>query len=312
MDPLEDVPSDFLSLRDLTAEQLGALFGLADALRGRRVNLLEDREVAMLFEKPSTRTRVSFSVAVHQLGGASMFLSADDVQLARGETIRDTARTLSRYVRGIVCRTFEHERLAALAEAAGVPVVNALTDGAHPCQALADLYTVRSYGPLEDARMAYVGDGNNVCHSLMEAAALSGMSLRVSTPPAYRPSEDLLEELTDGGADIAWTEDPGEAVREADFVYTDVWSSMGDEEGLERRRQAFREYQVNDELLEQAPEGVRVMHCLPAHRGEEITDAVMDGPDAIVFDQAENRLHVQKALLGALLGSAEKRDTLMG
>lgn len=312
MDPLEAVPSDFLTLRDLTVDQLEALFDLADALRGRRVDLLEDREVAMLFEKPSTRTRVSFSVAVHQLGGASMFLSSDDVQLKRGETIRDTARTLSRYVCGIVCRTFEHERLAALAEAASVPVVNALTDAAHPCQALADLYTVRSHGPLREARMAYVGDGNNVCRSLMEAAALVGMPLRVSTPPAYRPSGEHMEKLARQGAELEWVEDPTEAVRASDFVYTDVWASMGDEEDAERRRRAFEDYQVNETLLEHAPDGVRVMHCLPAHRGEEITDRVMDGPRAIVFDQAENRLHVQKALLAVLLGSDEKRVTLLG
>jgi len=312
MDPLADFPSDFLSLRALTPEQLEGLFELADALRGRRVDLLEEREVAMIFEKPSTRTRVSFSVAVHQLGGASMFLSGDDIQLARGETIADTARTLARYVCGIVCRTFEHDRLGALAEAAEVPVVNALTDWAHPCQALADLYTVRAHVPPGEARMAYVGDGNNVCHSLMEAAALTGMRLRIATPPEYRPSGALMEELTEAGADIAWTKDPGEAVREADFVYTDVWSSMGDEGEAPRRREAFRDYQVNRALLEEAPDDARVMHCLPAHRGEEITDAVMDGSAAIVFDQAENRLHVQKALLAVLLGSDDGRATLMG
>lgn len=311
MEALEDFPTDFLTLRGLGERSLESLFELTDALRGRRVNWLDGAEVAMIFEKPSTRTRVSFSVAVHQLGGTNLFLGADDIQLARGETIPDTARTLSRYVRGLVCRTFEHERVQHLAEAATVPVVNALTDSAHPCQALADLYTVRKYGPVNRTVMAYVGDANNVCRSLMEAAAVSGMTLRLATPPGYRPDESLLTALTDEGARISLHEDPAEAVDGADFVYTDVWSSMGDEDEAEQRRRDFRHYQVNADLLGHAPEDARVMHCLPAHRGEEITDGIMDGSAAIVFDQAENRLHVQKALLAVLLGSPEKLDTLL-
>lgn len=311
MRPETDFPKDFLTLASLAPEQLRVLLRLTDALRDVPVDLCAGDTLALLFEKPSTRTRVSFTVAFQQLGGQTIFLSPDDIQLARGESIPDTARTLSRYVRMIACRTFGHDRVEALAEHTSVPVINALTDWAHPCQALADVYTLFSVTRSERPRLVYVGDGNNVCHSLMQASAQFEFPLTVSTPAAYGPDPNLLENLRDGGAPIEVEPDPHRAVRDADVLYTDVWTSMGEEDEARERREAFGPYQVNEELVASAPDGVRVMHCLPAHRGEEITDAVMDGPHSIVFDQAENRLHVQKALMAALVAPSDKLQSLL-
>ncbi len=304
-DPFADFPPHFISLETITGTQLEQLFELADRIRDRELDWCERRRLALVFEKPSTRTRVSFEVGIRQLDGSAVYLGRDDIQLARGETIPDTSRTLSRYVDGIVCRTFEHERVEQLAEYAAVPVINALTDWAHPCQALADFYTIRRLSEKTSPTLTYVGDGNNVCHSLMVGAFLRGLPMRISGPEGYEPDPVLLESLKDRGGAIEFTSDPAAAVKGTDFVYTDVWTSMGDEEEAEQRRRAFQPYQINRRLLEGASPEVRVMHCLPAHRGEEITDEVMEGSASVVFDQAENRLHVQKALMAVLLGDPE-------
>jgi ornithine carbamoyltransferase len=310
-------PSDFLSADDLDAGQLLEVLDLADQLKADRASRVETtsdlshgglrgRTVALVFEKPSTRTRVSFQVAVTELGGEPLPLSSAELQLGRGETIADTGAVLARYVHGIVVRTFGQERLVELADAADVPVVNALTDLEHPCQALADLQTFREvHGELAGRTLAYVGDGNNVAHSLLLAGAKLGMTVTVGHPDGYAPDEAIVarsRELADAsGGRVLITTDPVEAVHGADAVYTDVWASMGQEEEASQRRQAFEPYQVTAELLGHAAEGAVFLHCLPAHRGEEVTAEVMDGPASRVFDQAENRLHAQKALLALLL-----------
>jgi ornithine carbamoyltransferase len=310
-------PSDFLSADDLDAEQLLDVLDLADELkadRSARIETTSDlshgglrgRTVALVFEKPSTRTRVSFQVAVTELGGEPLPLSSAELQLGRGETVADTGAVLSRYVHGIVVRTFGQERLVELADAADVPVVNALTDLEHPCQALADLQTFReTHGELAGRTLAYVGDGNNVAHSLLLAGTKLGMTVTVGHPDGYAPDETIVArscELADAsGGRVLITTDPVEAVRGADAVYTDVWASMGQEEEATQRRRAFEPYQVTAELFGHAADGAVFLHCLPAHRGEEVTAEVMDGPASRVFDQAENRLHAQKALLARLL-----------
>jgi ornithine carbamoyltransferase len=311
-------PPDFLSVDDLDAEQLREVLDLADELkadRAQRVGTTSDlshgplrgRTVAMIFEKPSTRTRVSFQVAVTELGGEPLPLSSAELQLGRGETIADTGAVLSRYVHGIVVRTFGQDRLEELAAAADVPVVNALTDLEHPCQALADLQTFREvHGELAGRRLAYVGDGNNVAHSLLLAGAKLGLTVTVGHPEGYAPDEAIVARArslaAETGAEVLITTDAEAAVRGADAVYTDVWASMGQEEEATQRRRAFEPYQVTAELLSHAADGAVFLHCLPAHRGEEVTAEVMDGPASRVFDQAENRLHAQKALLARLLG----------
>ena len=296
--------SDFLSVGDLSAVQLARVLDLAaerKASRGPSV-ALAGRSIAMIFEKPSTRTRVSFEVAITELGAHPLTLSANDLQLGRGETIEDTGRALSRYVHGIVVRTFEQERLERLARAATVPVINALSDLEHPCQALADLLTIREHaGRLAGVRLAYVGDGNNVAHSLLFAGALAGMHVAVATPPGYEPASDIVERAESiarsTGGSIEVTTDPAQAVKGADALYTDVWASMGQESQAEDRKAVFAPYQLNAALLSNAGDGAIVLHCLPAHRGEEITAEVIDGPQSVVWDQAENRLHTQKAVL---------------
>jgi len=295
---------DFLSTDDLTADELEALLDRAAELKADRSasNALAGRTVAMIFEKPSTRTRVSFEVGIAELGGHALPLSNAELQLGRGETIEDTGMVLSRYVHAIVVRTFAQERLERLAAAATVPVVNALSDLEHPCQALADLLTIRERkGKLKGVRLTYVGDGNNVAHSLLLAGALAGMEVAVATPPGYEPIPQIakraaeIAESTGGGVEV--TTDAVAAVTGTDVVYTDVWASMGQEGEAEERRLIFAPYQLNAVLLARAADGAIVLHCLPAHRGEEITDDVIDGPHSVVWDQAENRLHTQKALL---------------
>ncbi|MGH3441320.1 MAG: ornithine carbamoyltransferase [Nitriliruptorales bacterium] len=298
----------FLSVTDLDAKELVALLDHADELkrnRGERRDDLAGRTVALIFEKPSTRTRVSFQVAVTELGGEPLPLSSAELHLGRGETIADTAAVLSRYVHAIVVRTFGQERVEELAAHATVPVVNALTDHEHPCQALADLRTVRAeLGRLEGAVLAYVGDGNNVAHSLLLAGALTGLEVRVAHPPGYAPDDTVVRHARDLGGDILVTEDPVEAVAGADAVYTDVWASMGQEDEAADRLRTFSDYQVTPELMGNAADGAIFLHCLPAHRGEEVAAAVIDGPASRVFDQAENRLHAQKALLLHLLSTS--------
>jgi ornithine carbamoyltransferase len=298
----------FLTIDELSAGELTALLDRADhhrAQRGRSA-ALAGRTVGLIFEKPSTRTRVSFEVAVAELGGTPLVLSSRDLQLGRGETIADTARVLSRYLHALVVRTFGQDRLEELAAAGSIPVINALSDHSHPCQALADLQTVRArLGALPGVRMAYVGDGNNVAHSLLRAGALAGMHLTVVTPPGHEPDPAVVaaaeRRAEDSGATVAVTTDATVGVKDAQVVYTDVWASMGQEDEHAARVARFGSYQVNADLLALAAPGAIVLHCLPAHRGEEISADVIDGPQSAVWDQAENRLHAQKALLELLL-----------
>lgn len=279
------------------------------AKAGELYEPLRNKNLAMIFEKASTRTRVSFEVAMSHLGGHALYLNPQDLQLGRGETIGDTARALSRYVDAIVYRAYRHENVEELAKWATVPVVNALSDLEHPCQALADLFTIQEHkGELKGLRLAYVGDGNNVCHSLLLGSALVGMDIAVATPDKFRPKAEVVGAAKDvaarTGSKLWVLPDPVDAVKAADVVYTDVWVSMGMEKEKAERERAFEPYQVNQQLVNKAKEDAIVMHCLPAHRGLEITDEVMDGAKSVVWDQAENRLHAQKALLVTLLGAA--------
>jgi ornithine carbamoyltransferase len=296
---------DYLEVDDLTVEELGGLLDLADRLkamqRARRPHrLLPERSLAMIFERASTRTRVSFEVGMHQLGGSAVPLTASQTQLGRGESLADTGRVLSRYVDAIVFRTGPHERLVELAEATDVPVVNALTERHHPCQALADVQTLRErLGRLAGKRLAWFGDGdNNVCRSLTAAAAMLGMTVVIAAPEGYRPSTD---ELAAAGGDISVADDPAEAAAGAHALVTDVWTSMGQEEERERRLRDLAPFRVDAALAAAAaPEHV-ILHCLPAHPGEEIAEEVLYGPHSAVWDEAENRLHAQKALLALLV-----------
>ncbi len=300
----------FISLADLDPRELEMLLADAEALKRGPIPPnapLRGRTLAMIFEKPSLRTRLSFEIGMVHLGGHAAYLSPAEVGLGRRESVADVARVASRMVDGVVLRTFAHETTEEFARASRVPVINGLSDLAHPCQGLADIFTIRERkGGSRDVVVAYVGDGNNVCHSLMLAVALAGQTIRVATPPGYGPGDRSLSRAVAIGAvtraRIDVGNDPTEAVRGADVVYTDVWTSMGQEQEYERRRRAFQGYQVNPTLLRLAARDAIVMHDLPAHRGEEITDEVIDGPQSAVFDQAENRLHAQKALLRWLLG----------
>lgn len=295
-------------MRSLDQSELREILERTDQLKNRHIDICENHTLILLFEKPSTRTRVSFSRGFQELGGEVLFLGSNQVQLSRGETVPDTARTLSRYVDIIACRTFEQERIEKLGEYFEGPVINALTDRFHPCQALSDIYTVFEHAESDDPTVTYVGDGNNVCHSIMEVCSIFDVTLNIANPPNYEADASLKAELSDE-ENLRFYNDPSEAVRDADFVYTDVWVSMGEDEGQKSVEETFGPYQVNEELLSRASKNVKVMHCLPAHRGEEITDGVMDGPHSIVFDQAENRLHVQKALMAHLLvGPDRLRD----
>jgi len=297
----------FLTIDDLSPEELISLLDQADAAKADPngwSERLRGKQVAVVFEKPSTRTRVSFEVAISSMGGHAVILRGDELQLDRGETIEDTGRALSRYVDAIVVRTFGQDRLERLADAADVPVINALSDFEHPCQCLADLQTIRAKkGALGDVSLAYVGDGNNVAHSLMFGGAKVSMDVRVACPSGYEPfpqvAERSREQAAETGGRVTVTTVVAEAVVGADVLYTDVWVSMG-QEGSDKHR-AFEKYQINSEMVALADDEVIVMHCLPAHRGEEISADVMDGPRAVVWDQAENRLHAQKALLAWLL-----------
>jgi ornithine carbamoyltransferase len=298
----------FLSVRDLDRDEVPRLFRLAADLKARqkardRATPLAGRTMALIFEKPSLRTRVTFETGMLQLGGGSVYLAAADIGLGKRETVPDVARNLSRWVDVIAARVFAHATVEGLARDATVPVINALSDLEHPCQAMADLFTLWERGrELSRTRLAWVGDGNNVCHSVLLLAALTGMETVVATPPGFAPREDVLEGVRRLGGRVRLTVEAREAVEGADVIYTDTWISMGQEAERERRLEAFQRYQVNDTLLGLAGGKALVMHCLPAHRGEEITDAVMDGPQSLVLDQAENRLHVQKAIVLHLLG----------
>jgi len=299
---------DLLSIADLSKDEILHLFELSDYLRnllkrGRFYHPLRGKTLGMLFCKPSTRTRLSFEVGMHQLGGCAIFLSSQDLQLGRGETIEDTGKIFSRYVDAIMMRTFDQEEVVKMAQSSSIPVINGLTDLLHPCQALSDYYTLwKRKIDLETIKFVYVGDGNNVCNSLLLGAAQLGIDIVVSNPKGYDPNPKIME-ITKriGNGKIVVQRDPLKAVQEADIVYTDVWTSMGKEPEKNARQRIFQPYQVNENLLRRAKKDALVMHCLPAHRGEEITSEVMDGSQSIVFQQAENRLHLQKAILVELL-----------
>uniref|UniRef100_A0A7C2IF13 Ornithine carbamoyltransferase n=1 Tax=Ammonifex degensii TaxID=42838 RepID=A0A7C2IF13_9THEO len=300
---------DFLSIGDVTGEEIKAIIQVAaefkeGAKKGESHAFCEGKTLAMVFQKPSTRTRVSFEVAMYQLGGYALFLSALDLQLGRGETIADTARVLSRYVDAVMIRTFSQQDVEELAAAATVPVINGLTDWEHPCQVLADLMTVwEAKERFEGLRLAWVGDGNNVCHSLLLACPRVGMDIAVATPPGYAPHPEIVRAAKEVAEKtrVEVLTDPVEAVREADVVVTDVWASMGKEAEHAERVRVFQPYQVNSTLVGHARPDFIFLHCLPAHRGEEVTGEIIDGPQSRVWDEAENRLHVQKALLALLL-----------
>ena len=302
---------DFTRVADWTGEELERTLDLADELKQQQKRreqhyLLPGRTLGMIFQKPSTRTRVSFEVGIAQLGGTGLYLSAGDLQLGRGETLKDTATVLSRYLDAIMIRTFAQEDVAELARHASIPVINGLTDSAHPCQALADVMTIRErLGRLDGVTVAYLGDGNNVCASLMVAAPKLGMNFRAATPKGYEPSAEAIEiareAATKTGATIELLADPREAAAGADVLYTDVWTSMGQEEERERRLRELAGFGIDDELVALANEDAIVLHCLPAHYGEEITEDVLYGPQSAVWDQAENRLHAQKALMALVI-----------
>ncbi len=302
---------DFLTIHDFAPAEIGALLDLAVELkaaqkRGEAHRLLEAKAVGMIFTKTSTRTRISFEVGIAQLGAQPLFLNAGDIQLRVGETMKDTGHVLSRYLDAIMIRTFAQADVVDLAASATIPIINGLTDDHHPCQAMADALTIREHcGGLQGRTLVYSGDGNNVAHSLAEVGAKTGMRVVICTPDDYRPSEDIIAraraDAAETGATIELTSDLRAAVKGADVIYTDTFTSMGQEAEHDVRLAALRAYQVDDELLALAGPQAHVMHCLPAHYGEEITEAVLYGPQSVVFDQAENRLHAQKAVMAALI-----------
>ncbi|HQF17462.1 MAG: Ornithine carbamoyltransferase [Methanosaeta sp. PtaB.Bin039] len=313
-------PTHLISIADLSPGQITAVLDRAEELKQLRAEVyaahtncntpapletmpLFGRSIAMIFEKPSTRTRVSLEVAAAELGARGMYLSSSELQLGRGETVADTARVLSRFVHGITARVFLHQTVETLARYASVPVMNALSDQEHPLQILADLMTIREYfGGLRGLQVTWVGDGNNVCNSLILASALMGMEMVVASPPGYEPKSKILEQAMQIGRAPRVISDPLEGAKEADVLVTDTWISMGDEAEEAERLRIFGRYQINQALVDAAGEDAIVMHCLPAHRGQEITDEVMDGPQSVVFDEAENRLHTSKAVLEWLVG----------
>jgi len=319
---------DLISIKDLNTVEIEEIFNLTDQLKKDKAkfsNTLVGKTLALIFQKPSNRTRVSFEVGMYQLGGNCMYLAPQEINLGVRESIEDVAKTLSRYVDGIVIRTFEHKNVLEMAKYAAIPIINGLSDFEHPCQALADIYTIREkFNKLKGIILAYVGDGNNVCNSLLYASAKTGLDMRAATPKEYEPNRSVLKEsmaLAIGSqttalwpvalaksknVSISLFHEPTSAVRGVDVIYTDVWASMGQEKEAAKRKKIFRKFQVNSKLVKFAKKGALIMHCLPAHRGEEITDEVMDGPNSIVFDQAENRMHVQKAILIKLLSTESK------
>ncbi len=299
------VGSDFLTLVERTRAELEFLLQLALQVKAQPQQVrgaLDGKTLAMIFEKPSLRTRATFEIGMNQLGGRALYFSPQEVGLGKRESVPDVARNLSRWVDVIVARVFAHATVAGLAEHATVPVINGLSDFEHPCQALGDFQTLLEHkGRLDGLTLAWVGDGNNVCHSLIAGAARLGIRMRVATPPGYEPDPAVANDARAAGGDLTLTHDPAEAVASADAVYTDVWASMGQENEAVERAKVFRPFQVNAGLMRRAAPEALFMHCLPAHRGDEVTDEVMDAPYSVVFDQAENRLHSQKAILLALL-----------
>jgi ornithine carbamoyltransferase len=303
---------DFIEMSDYTTEEIEYLIDLAIEIKhkqktGEEYQPLKGKTVGLIFEKSSTRTRVSFEVGTYQLGGHALFLSKNDIQLGRGETISDTAGVMSRYLDGIMIRTFGHDKVVDLARYSTVPVINGLSDLAHPCQVLADYQTIYEHkGTLKGLKLAYIGDGNNMAHSLMIGGAKLGVHVSIACPEGYEPDAQIVADSKEmakaTGAKIEVVRDPKAAVQDADVIYTDVWASMGFEEEQKARELAFCNYQVNEELASHAKPDYLFMHCLPAHRCEEVSEGVIDGGHSIIFDQAENRLHAQKALMAALIG----------
>lgn len=303
---------DFLTLTDRTPEELKALIAKAIKLKELRRKGLSDNELAgktlaMIFEKSSTRTRISFETGMKELGGNTLFLSNRDIQLGRGETVKDTARVMSRYVHGIMIRTFAHERAQELAKFADIPVINGLTDSFHPCQIMADIMTIyEKFGRYEDIKVAYIGDGNNMANSWLKGCALFGMDFATAAPAKYTVNKDIYKSALTlaekSGAKLTITESPEEAVKNANVVYTDVWASMGQEEEAAERIKDFEGYQVNSSLMDKAAKDAIFMHCLPAHRGEEVSEELFESERSVVFDEAENRLHIQKAILVDTIG----------
>ncbi len=302
---------DFISIHDYSPDEIAYILQFGLQLKKMQKEgiphpVLAGKTLGMIFQKPSTRTRISFEVGMYQLGGYPLFLSPKDMQLGRGETIKDTALTLSRYLNGIMIRTFSHDEVLELAEYASIPVINGLTDFLHPCQVMGDMMTILEYKKtLKGIKLAFIGDGNNVAHSLLFGGAKTGTDVVIGCPRGFEPMKEVLEaarqDALETGARLWVVEDPYEAVENADVVYTDVWASMGQEMEAEEKEKHFARYQVNSKMLELAKPDAIVMHCLPAKRGREITDEVMDGPNSVVFDEAENRLHIQKAIMALVM-----------
>ena len=301
--------ANILSINDLSLDEINELLDVADDLKAKRakgmvVEMLKSKSLAMVFEKSSTRTRLSFEVAMAELGGHALYLNYNDLQLGRGETVGDTAQVMSRYVHAIMARVNSHKTLQEMAKYASVPVINGLSDIEHPCQLLADLQTIREYkGKFEGLKLAWIGDGNNVCNSAILAAAITGMEINVACPEGYEPNDDIVQKARDVGGNVKIVRSPQDAAENADVLYTDVWISMGDDDEREQRLFDLKDYQINEALVDIAKDDCMVLHCLPAHRGEEITSEVLTGPYSAILDEAENRLHAQKALLIKLLGS---------
>lgn len=299
---------DLISILDLNRTELFDLLAEANRLKklrrsGTPHKVIKGKNLAMIFEKPSTRTRISFEVGMNELGGHSLFLDAQEMQIGRGEEIRDTARVLSRYVSAVMIRAYHHENVEEFARHATIPVINGLSDREHPCQILADIMTIQErFGKTDGLRVAWVGDGNNVCNSLVLSSALTGMEITVASPLGYHPKEDIVERARTAGGKVKLVTRPEDAVRDADVVETDTWVSMGVEVERDLRMKAFQGYTLTPALIKHADPGAKVLHCLPAHRGQEITDEVIEGPQSVVWDEAENRLHTEKALLVRLLG----------
>lgn len=300
-----------ISIADLSIEEIYEIFDVSKTLKeklftGEPHRLLEGKTLGMIFAKPSTRTRVSFEVGIYQLGGIGLYLGPNDLQLKRGESIADTAKVLSRYLDGIMIRTFSHQDVIDLARYGSIPVINGLTDLLHPCQVLADLFSVlEKRRVLKGLKLAYIGDGNNMAHSLLNGCSKVGMDISIASPKGYKPNEEIVNKAKEFakymGSKVEIVDDPKTAVKNADVIYTDVWASMGQEAEAKERLQKFDGFQVNNQLVKLAKEDYLFMHCLPAHRGEEVTDEICDSPNSIIFDEAENRLHVQKAVMALVM-----------
>lgn len=299
---------DLISINDLSKDEVSEIFKLAKELKKKKPSEepLKAKTLALIFQKPSNRTRVSFEVGMEQLGGHAIYLGPEEIKLGVRESVSDVAKVLSRYVDGIVARTYKHQDVINLSKSSSVPVINGLSDLLHPCQALSDIFTImEKFEDLKSVKLVFIGDGNNVLHSLMYGASIMGLDFTIVNPPGYKPNKKIMDDVVKiakgSGAEISFFDKPDKPIKTADIIYTDVWISMGQEEERSKKLKAFRGLQVNANLLNKAKRGCKVMHCLPAHRGEEITDKILDGPYSIVLDQAENRLHVQKALLYLLL-----------